>query len=416
MNTEPVVVIAGVRTPFAKMGTSLAGVGAAELARSAMLGVLVRTALDPSRLDEVIFGCVAQPVDALNVARVAALRSGIPKEVPALTVQRNCASGIEAITQAWLRIKSGEGELYLVGGVESMSGTPMLFPKPAAKKFASLATARSLFSKARAVAALRPGDFAPTPALKLGLSDPVSGLNMGETAEVLAREFEIGRTAQDEFALRSHLRAADAEGKLAEEIVPAYDTARGVAVSRDNGVRPQQTLEALAKLRPVFEKETGTVTAGNSSQITDGAVALLVGTEAAAESLGLEPLGVIRGFAYAGCDPMRMGLGPVYAIERLLERLQVSLEDADIVEINEAFAAQVLAVLLKLKEEGIGEISDERLNVNGGAIALGHPVGASGSRLVLTALKELQRRNARKALVSLCVGGGQGAAIWLERL
>ncbi|MGB8464044.1 MAG: thiolase family protein, partial [Terrimicrobiaceae bacterium] len=167
---------------------------------------------------------------------------------------------------------------------------------------------------------------------------------------------------------------------------------------------------------PVFEKETGTVTAGNSSQITDGAVALLVGTEAAAESLGLEPLGVIRGFAYAGCDPMRMGLGPVYAIERLLERLQLTLEDAEIVEINEAFAAQVLAVLRKLKEEGIGEISDERLNVNGGAIALGHPVGASGSRLVLTALKELQRRNAREALVSLCVGGGQGAAIWLERL
>jgi acetyl-CoA acetyltransferase family protein len=416
MNTEPVVVIAGVRTPFAKMGTSLAGVGAAELARTAMLGVLVRTALDPSRLDEVIFGCVAQPVDALNVARVAALRSGIPKQVPALTVQRNCASGIEAITQAWLRIKSGQGELYLVGGVESMSSTPMLFPKPSAKKFASLATARSFFSKARAVASLRPRDFAPTPALKLGLSDPVSGLNMGETAEVLAREFEIGRPAQDEFALRSHLRAAAAEGKLAEEIVPAYDTARGVAVSRDNGVRPQQTLEALAKLRPVFEKETGTVTAGNSSQITDGAVALLVGTEAAAESLGLEPLGVIRGFAYSGCDPMRMGLGPVYAIERLLERLQVTLQDADIVEINEAFAAQVLAVLLKLKEEGLGEISEERLNVNGGAIALGHPVGASGSRLVLTALKELQRRNAREALVSLCVGGGQGAAIWLKRL
>ena len=239
---------------------------------------------------------------------------------------------------------------------------------------------------------------------------------MGETAEVLAREFEIGREAQDAFALRSHVRAAGAEAKLAEEIAPAYDTARGVAVLRDNGVRPQQTLEALAKLRPVFEKETGTVTAGNSSQITDGAVALLIGTEAAASSLGLEPLGAIRGFAYAGCDPKRMGLGPVYAIERLLERLHVTLEDAELVEINEAFAAQVLAVLRKLKDEGIGEISDELLNVNGGAIALGHPVGASGARLVLTALKELQRRNAREALVSLCVGGGQGAALWLERL
>jgi acetyl-CoA acetyltransferase family protein len=416
MKADPVVVIAGVRTPFTKAGTTLAGVGAADLARTAMLGVLVRTGLDPARLDEVIVGCVAQPADALNLARVAALRSGIPKHVPALTVQRNCASGIEAISQAWLRIQSGEGELYLAGGVESMSSTPVLFPKPATSKFASVASGRGLLSKARAVAALRPRDFVPTPALRLGLSDPVSGLNMGETAEVLAREFEIGREAQDAFALRSHVRAAGAEARLAEEIAPAYDTSRGVAVLRDNGVRPQQTLEALAKLRPVFEKETGTVTAGNSSQITDGAVALLIGTEAAASSLGLEPLGAIRGFAYAGCDPKRMGLGPVYAIERLLERLHVSLEDAELVEINEAFAAQVLAVLRKLKDEGIGEISDELLNVNGGAIALGHPVGASGARLVLTALKELQRRSAREALVSLCVGGGQGAALWLERL
>jgi acetyl-CoA acetyltransferase family protein len=416
MKDDPVVVIAGVRTPFTKAGTSLVGVSAPDLARTAMLGVLVRTALDPARLDEVIIGCVAQPADALNLARVAALRSGIPRHVPAVTVQRNCASGIEAITQAWLRIKSGEGELYLVGGVESMSSTPMLFPKPAAKKFASLASGKSLWAKTRAVASLRPRDFAPTPALRLGLNDPVSGLNMGETAEVLAREFEIGRAAQDAFALRSHLRAAGAEAKLAEEIAPAYDTARGIAVLRDNGVRSYQTLDALARLRPVFEKETGTVTAGNSSQITDGAVALLIGTEPAANSLGLEPLGAIRGFAYAGCDPKRMGLGPVYAIERLLERLHVTIEDAELVEINEAFAAQVLSVLRKLKDEGIGEISDERLNVNGGAIALGHPVGASGGRLVLTALKELKRRNAREALVSLCVGGGQGAAIWLERL
>jgi acetyl-CoA C-acetyltransferase/acetyl-CoA acyltransferase len=255
MKTNPVVVIAGVRTPFTKAGTSLAGVGAADLARAAMLGVLVRTALDPARLDEVIVGCVAQPADALNLARVAALRSGIPKHVPALTVQRNCASGIEAITQAWLRIQSGQGELYLVGGVESMSSTPMLFPKPATKKFASLASGRGLLSKARAVAALRPQDFVPTPALRLGLSDPVSGLNMGETAEVLAREFEIGRAAQDAFALRSHVRAAGAEAKRAEEIAPGYDTAHGVASLRDNGVRPHQPWKPPAKLRPVFERK-----------------------------------------------------------------------------------------------------------------------------------------------------------------
>ncbi|HEY5778281.1 MAG TPA: thiolase family protein [Terrimicrobiaceae bacterium] len=415
MNSEPILVIAGVRTPFVKAGTRLAGLGAVDLARAAMLGVLVRTAIDPGRIDEVILGCVAQPADAPNLARVAALRCGIPEHVPAITVQRNCASGIEAITQASLRIRSGDGELYLVGGVESMSSIPLLFPKSAGKKFASLVGGKGFLSKARAVATLRPGDFIPTAALKLGLSDPVSGLNMGETAEILAREFEIGREEQDAFALRSHVRAAAAEAKLAEEIVPVYDTSRGVAVLRDNGVRPHQTMEALAKLRPVFEAETGTVTAGNSSQITDGAVALLVGTESAARRLNLEPLGAIRGFAYAGCDPRRMGLGPVFAIERLIERVGLNIKDADLVEINEAFAAQVLAVLRKLKASGIGEISDEKLNVNGGAIALGHPVGASGARLVLTALKELRRGEARNALVSLCVGGGQGAALWLER-
>ncbi|HEU4679178.1 MAG TPA: thiolase family protein, partial [Terrimicrobiaceae bacterium] len=244
---------------------------------------------------------------------------------------------------------------------------------------------------------------------------PVSGLNMGQTAEILAREFEIGRQEQDAFALRSHQHAAAAVEKLAEEIVPVYDASRGVAVVRDNGVRPQQTLEALAKLRPVFEAETGTVTAGNSSQITDGAVALLVGTESAARELNVEPLGALAGFAYAGCDPERMGLGPVFAIERLLERMRLTLEEAELVEINEAFAAQVLAVLRKLKMAGIGEIPDAKLNVNGGAIALGHPVGASGARLVLTALKELRRRDGHEALVSLCVGGGQGAALWLRR-
>lgn len=416
MNMEPIVVIAGVRTPFAKLGTSLAGLGAADLARAAVLGVLVRTGVDPGRIDEVILGCVAQPADAPNLARVAALRSGIPKHVPAVTVQRNCASGIEAITQAWLRLQCGEGNLYMVGGVESMSSIPLLFPRSAGKKFASIAGGKGLLPKARAAATLRPRDFIPTAALKLGLSDPVSGLNMGETAEILAREFGIERDEQDAFALRSHVHAAAAAEKFAEEIVPVHDTSRGIAVLRDNGVRPHQTIEALAKLRPVFEPETGTVTAGNSSQITDGAVALLIGTESAASELNVEPLGVLKGFAYAGCEPERMGLGPVFAMERLLGRLRLTIEDADLVEINEAFAAQVLAVLRKLKTAGIGEISDDRLNVNGGAIALGHPVGASGARLVLTALKELRRREKRDALVSLCVGGGQGAALWLQRL
>jgi acetyl-CoA acetyltransferase family protein len=380
-----------------------------------MQGLLVRTGIDPGRIDEVIFGCVAQPPDAPNLARVAALRSGIPKDVPAVTVQRNCASGTEAITQAALRIQCGQGDLYLVGGVESMSSIPLLFPKSAGAKLASFAGGKGFLQRARAAVRLRPRDWIPIPALKLGLTDPVCGLNMGQTAEILAREFQIGRNEQDLFALRSHLRAAAALENRADEIVPVYDTLRGTAVLHDNGVRPNQTLEALAKLRPVFEPETGTVTAGNSSQITDGAVALLVGTASVARELNLEPLAVIRGFAYAGCDPTRMGLGPVYAVERLLKRLQLSLSNADVFEINEAFAAQVLAVLRELKVIELGEIPDEKLNVNGGAIALGHPVGASGARLVLTALKQLRRSGGQNALVTLCVGGGQGAALWLER-
>jgi acetyl-CoA C-acetyltransferase/acetyl-CoA acyltransferase len=411
-----IVVIRGVRTPFCKAGSELAGLDAVELGRAAVMGLLVRSGIDPAMLDEVILGCVAQPADALNLARVVALRSGIPRHVPAVTVQRNCASGIEAITQACLRIQAGEGDLYLVGGVESMSNMPMLFSKRSASKFMAFAGGRTWMRKARAAAAMRPGDFLPTPGLKLGLSDQVSGMNMGQTAELLARDYGIGREEQDAFALQSHQRAAAAAERLAEEIIPAYDTLRGKAVLRDNGVRPHQTMEALGRLPVVFEKETGTVTAGNSSQITDGAVSLLVGSELAAERLGLEPLGAITSFAYSGCEPERMGLGPVYAIERLLDRLHRTIEDADLVEINEAFAAQVLAVLRMLYDEGIGRIPDDRLNVNGGAIALGHPVGASGARLVLTALKELQRRKADHAIVSLCVGGGQGGALWLERL
>jgi acetyl-CoA acetyltransferase family protein len=250
---------------------------------------------------------------------------------------------------------------------------------------------------------------------------------MGQTAELLARDWQISREQQDEFALRSHQRAAAAKAKLAEETWPVYP--RGVraptAVTEDNGVREQQTMEALAKLRPVFEKRGGTVTAGNASQITDGAVALLVMSEAGLRRTGLKPLGRLVDYAYAGCEPQRMGLGPVYAISRVEQRTGLGLKDAELIEINEAFAAQVLACRAAAvsddfgrkhlgRDRALGEIPGEILNVNGGSIALGHPVGASGGRLVLTALKELRRRNGHRALVSLCVGGGQGGALWLE--
>jgi len=397
------VVIAGVRTPFCKAGTALSELAADELGRLAVSALLARTGLDPALVDEVIFGCVAQPADAANVARVIALRAGIPEAVPAMTVHRNCASGFEAVTTAFERMHAGRGSVFVVGGTESMSQVPLLLKHAMAEKLTALQRAKSWPAKIAALGKLKPADLVPQSGLMLGLSDPVSGLNMGQTAEVLAREFNISREEQDEFALRSHVRAAAAD--FSEEIVPVY--VEGKAVTADNGIRPQQTQEALAKLRPVFERELGSVTAGNSSQITDGAVALLVATEEAAQKIGLEPLGRLTGYAYAGCDPARMGLGPVPAMAKLGR----SHEEADLVEINEAFAAQVLAVQRRLPTP----VPVEKLNVNGGAIALGHPVGATGARLVLTSLLELRRRGGRQALVSLCVGGGQGGALWLER-
>jgi acetyl-CoA acetyltransferase family protein len=427
MNTPRLVIIDGTRTPFSKMGTELARLGADELGRIAVSALLTRTGLNPALVDEVIFGCVGQPAEAANVARVIALRSGIPEHVPAFTVHRNCASGCEALTQAHDKMMAGRGEIFIVGGTESMSQVPLLYSHAAAAKFSRLFRARSLAQRAGALLSFRPSDFKPRIGLQLGLTDPVCGLNMGETAEVLAREFEIDREKQDAFALESHARALAARAKLAEEICPVYPPSTNAVVHADNGPRENQTREALAKLKPVFDRKDGTVTAGNASQITDGAVALLVMTEAKAAELGFSPLGAVTGYAYAGCDPQRMGLGPVFAIAAAERRTGLSLDHADLIEINEAFAAQVLACLRCLKsdefarkhlqrERHLGKVPKDILNVNGGAIALGHPVGATGARLVLTSLKELARRQAQRALVSLCVGGGQGAAIWLERL
>lgn len=424
----PLYVVAGARTPFTRMGTTLAGCGADELGRSAASALLAQTGIDPATIDEVIFGCVGNPVDAANVARVIALRAGVPESVPAVTVSRNCASGFEAITQAADKAAAGRGDVFLVGGCESMSNYPLLYNDTATKKLGALSRAKSLGQKLGAFAQFRPMDFlTPRISLLLGLTDPVVGLGMGQTAEVLARDWGLSRDQQDAFALKSHHKAEAARARLAEEIAPVYPRGgkEAVAVASDNGVRDGQTMEALAKLKAVFDKRGGTVTAGNASQVTDGAVALLVTTEAGLKRTGLAPLGRIVEYAYAGCDPTRMGLGPVYAMDRLERLTGRRVEDADLVEINEAFAAQVLACCAASASEEfatkhlgrsrpLGRIPEEKLNVNGGSIALGHPVGASGSRLVLTALKELRRRKAQRALVSLCVGGGQGGAVWLE--
>jgi len=426
---EALYIVDGVRTPFAKMGTTLAACDAVELGRTVTAAVLARTALDPALIDEVVFGCVGNPVDAANVSRVIALRAGVPESVPAITVSRNCASGFEAITQASDKAANGRGDIFLVGGAESMSNYPLIYNASAVKKYTALGKAKTGGQKLAALLAFRPADFAPRIALMLGLTDPVCGLGMGQTAELLARDWQLTRARQDEFAVQSHQRAEAARDKFKDEITAVYPRGgrEAQAVASDNGVREGQTMEALGKLKAVFEKRGGTVTAGNASQITDGAVALIVMTEAGLKRTGLTPLGKLVGFAYAGCEPARMGLGPVYAIAKAEKLTGFKLQDADLIEINEAFAAQVLACRAAAASEefcrkhlgrdtALGEIPLEKLNVNGGAIALGHPVGATGARLVLTALRELRRRGGKRALVSLCIGGGQGGALWLETI
>lgn len=419
-------ILAAVRTPFARAGTDLAGLDAVELGRAAATALLARSGIDPQVIDEVIFGCVGQPAHAQNVARVIALRSGIPESRPAMTVHRNCASGLEALATAHAKLCAGQGEVFLVGGTESMSNLPLQFPRRAMTKFAALAAARRPDRRLAALAAFRPADFAPVAALRLGLTDPVVEMNMGETAELLAREFQISREAQDAFALRSHQHALAAAERRRGEIAPLYLADHGFQpVLDDNGLRADSSAEKLARLRPLFDRDHGSVTAGNSSQVSDGAVALLVAGDAAVARHGWQPLGRFSAYASTGCDPRRMGLGPVRALDALLHRTGLRLDQADVIEVNEAFAAQVLAVLQCLKEPAsarragldgpLGEIADEQLNPRGGAIALGHPVGASGARLALTALDQLRQGGGHRALVSLCVGGGQGVAALLER-
>lgn len=422
-----IAIVEGVRTPFSKAWTLFEDIPAQRLGTICARELLELTRLSPASVDEVIFGAVAQPVEASNVARVISLYAGIPKEKRAYTVSRNCASGFESITSAFEKIRCGFDEIVIAGGTESMSNIPLLFGKEITRIIMRLNKARGIINKAKLISSIRPRYLKPVPGLALGLTDPVCGLNMGQTAEVLAKEFGITRKEQDEFALMSHKRAVASRMKLREEIMQVYVPPKfDIVVEDDNGPREDQTMEALYKLRPYFDKYTGTVTVGNSCQVTDGACALLIMEEEKARALGYEPLGYLRAYAYVGVEPSKMGLGPAYAIPAVLGKAALKLDDIDLIEINEAFAVQVIACIRLLASkkfaeenfsasEAIGEIALDKLNVNGGAIALGHPVGTTGSRLILTLLKEMRRKNSKFSLASLCVGGGQGAAVVLER-
>jgi acetyl-CoA C-acetyltransferase len=400
---KEVVIVNPVRTAIGTFGGALRTVPAYDLAKTVIECVITATGIDPSQIDEVIFGNIGQPSEAANIARVSALYSGIPQTVPAYTVQRNCASGLQAITNAYQAIQAGDGEVFLVGGTENMSQIPYVL------------------KGARWGLRLRHSEL--TDALWEGLTDPTCNLIMGGTAENVAEKYGISREEQDKYAVQSHKKAfaATRMGKFKAEIV-AVEVIKKAAgqevakesITQDESINPALTVQKAA-LYPTVFKKGGTVTPANACPMNDGAAAMLVMTAERAEQLGLQPMGRILAYGYTGVDPAYMGIGPATALPKALGRAGMKYEQLDLVEINEAFAAQVLAVGKRMVDEGHGW-DFEKTNVNGGAIALGHPVGCSGSRIVTTLLHEMQRRNSRYGAATLCVGGGQGGAIVVERV
>jgi acetyl-CoA acyltransferase len=446
MNDRDVVIVEGVRTPFAKSGTKFKSIHPAELGRVAVQQVLAASNVDVNDIDEVIIGNTGNPPDAVNIARVIALRSGIPLKVPAFTVHRNCASAMESITSGFDKIRSGSADVIVAGGTENMSQLPLLMSPMHTKVIESLGAARSGGQKVGALMGLLKADFKqvielvttsplvstqykPRISVMEGLTDPFVGINMGQTAEILAKEFGLSRKEQDEFAVGSHAKACAAEknGRFKEETVPVFMPPKYKEhIDKDIGPREGQSLEQLAKLKPFFDKKFGTITAGNSCPLTDGAAAVLLMSRKRAKELGMKVIAVIRSYAYAGLEPERMGLGPAYSTPVALKRAGLELKDMGLFELNEAFAAQVLACVKALNSDEfaknklglskkVGEIDPAKMNVNGGAIALGHPVGATGSRLVLTLAREMQKRNTQFGCATLCIGGGQGGTVILEK-
>ncbi len=425
---KPIYVIDGARTPFLKARNRPGPFAASDLATDAGRALLLRQPFLPTDLDEVILGCAAPAPDEVNIGRVVALRMGCGHKVPGWTVMRNCASGMQAIDSAMDSMRSGRSKLVLAGGVDALSRAPLLFSDAMVTWLSNWYAAKTLGRRAALVAQFRLHYLAPVFGLMKGLTDPVVGLLMGQTAENLAWRFGITRADMDAYSARSHQRllAAQREGRLGDEIVALYDRG-GKVHSADDGVREDSTPENLARLKPFFDRKYGNVTAGNSSQVTDGAAWVVLATEEAVQEHGLKPRARIVDTQWAALDPAQMGLGPVHAATPLLARNGLRLADVDAWEINEAFAAQVIACLRAWESDefcrdelglpgALGAIDADRLNVDGGAIALGHPVGASGTRIVLHLLNVLERSGGRRGIAAICIGGGQGGAMLVDRI
>ncbi len=425
---KTIYVVDGARTPFLKAQKGPGPFAASDLATQAGRALLLRKPFEPSDLGEVILGCAAPSPDETNIGRMVALRLGCGKKVPGWTVMRNCASGMQAIDSAIANIQCGRSELVLAGGVDALSRAPLLYSDAMVRWFAGMMSLRTAGQKLQHFLKLRPAMLlTPVIGLMKGLTDPVVGMLMGQTAENLAWRFGIDRQQMDEFAVRSHQRsiAGRQAGHLAE-IVPVVD-GQGNVYAEDDGVRADATLAGMAKPKPFFDKKYGNITAANSSQITDGAAWVLLASEEAVQKWGLKPIGKIVDSEWAGLEPEQMGLGPVHASTPILQRHGLSLADIDYWELNEAFAAQVLACQAAWKDDAycreqldlpgaLGEIPEDRLNVDGGAVSVGHPVGASGARIVLHLLHVLRRNQARRGIATICIGGGLGGAMLVESL
>jgi len=421
-----VAIVAGVRTPFARSGTVLRDVPGLAMARHAARELLYRTELDGALVDEVIVGQVVPSVLTPNVAREVSLLPQFPRTIPAYTLNRACASAAQAITNAADQIRLGHADVIIAGGVESLSDIPVLHSRRFSRLLVDASKAKTLGQRLGIFAQVRPSDLVPlTPAI----AEPSTGESMGQSAEKMAKENGITRDAQDRLALLSHERAAagSADGRLTAEIAPWFGGKGGdEVVTSDNGVRTDTSLDQLAKLRPVFDRAYGTVTAGNSSPLTDGAAMVLLMSEERALSLGYEPLAFLRSYAVAAVDPgWQLLMGPAYAVPKALERAGISWGELGLVEIHEAFAAQVLSNVQAWSSTiwaerlglpaPVGEVDWERTNVMGGSIAIGHPFGATGARIVTTLANEMRRRDVQFGLISICAQGGMGSALVLER-